>query len=101
MVAFAPDDQTILTATEDGEIRLWDAKSGAPRGRSSDHIRKSLLTGALGPEGRWLATAGKDWSVRIWDAASLKLDSRAASSRPGACVRLWPWRPDSSHGQHR
>ena len=31
MVAFVPDDQTILTATEDGEIRLWDAKSGALR----------------------------------------------------------------------
>ncbi len=32
-VAFSPDGKTVLTGSHDHTARLWDARTGAPRGK--------------------------------------------------------------------
>ena len=68
-VAYSPDGQRLVAATNAGTIRLW---------RISDWQSVGLLTGhsggvgsiAFSADGRWLASGSNDQTVRIWDADS-------------------------------
>ena len=62
---FSQDNKMLVTASEDGTVRLWSVP---------DWKLLATLTGHVGPvhwadfspDGRWIATAGQDKTVRIW-----------------------------------
>ncbi|MFH8336340.1 hypothetical protein [Streptomyces sp. AM6-12] len=66
---FSPDGHTLVTASADHSVKLWD---------TSTHQLTATLTGhtdavnavAFSPEGHTLATAGADHSVKLWDTGT-------------------------------
>jgi len=67
---FSPDGELILTGSDDGSYRVWDANSG----RLVDEVEvnpASLVTQAsFSPDGKRIVTSSYDEQVRIWDADS-------------------------------
>jgi len=68
-VAFSPDGRTILTRSEVGSARLWDAASGRPVGQTLRH--EGLITASeFSPDGRRVLTGSTDKTARLWDATN-------------------------------
>lgn len=63
-VAFGPDGQSILTASDDGTARLWHVSAGNVLEGHTDFVKAA----AYSPDGKQIATASKDGAARIWDA---------------------------------
>ena len=90
-VAFDPTGQRIATGSEDQEIRLWDAATGAPSAVLQGHTGP-VYGVAYSPDGRLLASAGGDETVRLWNPRTGNGGSQAAGPRrPG--VRRLPSAP--------
>src|SRR5207248_243872 len=66
---FSPDGSRILTGSQDGLARFWDARSGQPLSPWLRHEGPVTLA-AFGADGRLAATASFDGTVRLWDAAT-------------------------------
>lgn len=66
-LAFSPDNKTLATAGEDGEIKLWDGREGPERLTIDSGEGVSALTFA--PDSRALAAGGVDGNLLIWRAA--------------------------------
>jgi WD40 repeat protein len=79
-VAFSPDGQRVVTACEDGMIRVWQV---------ADWKLVHTLTGHVGPvhwaefspDGKWIVSAGEDKSARIWSAEDGRLLQTLSESR--------------------
>ena len=70
-VAFSPDGKTIVTASWDLTVRLWDIATGEQLGPTIRH--DGPVRGvSFSPDGRTLATASNDRTARLWDIASGK-----------------------------
>jgi WD domain, G-beta repeat len=79
-VEFSADSQKVVTACEDGNVRIYSVP---------DWKLLETLTGHDGPvhwadfspDGQWIASAGEDHTVRIWSAADGKLLQTLSESR--------------------
>jgi eukaryotic-like serine/threonine-protein kinase len=65
-VAFSPDGQYLATATRDGFVRLWRAKTGVELRKWHAHEDNATRV-AFSPDGRHLASGGWDAKAKIWD----------------------------------
>jgi WD40 repeat protein len=69
IVAFAPDGQTLATASDDGTVMVWDGETGlrsAILGKQGGPVVGSV---AFAPDGRLLAS-GSGSDVKLWDTSS-------------------------------
>jgi WD40 repeat protein len=70
VLAFSPDGKTVLTGSEDGDMRLWDRATGRQRSRFRPAFWISAA--AVGPDGRTVLVGRHDGEVQFWDAAAGK-----------------------------
>ncbi len=70
-LTFTRDGKTLISASGDGLIRLWDPATGKERRRLKGHTA-AVLSLALAPDGNWLASGSADRTVRLWDMATGK-----------------------------
>ena len=66
-VAFSPDGSRVVTASDDGTARLWDAKTGASLLTLMGHTNW-VRAASFSPDGSRVVTASDDGTVRLWDA---------------------------------
>src|SRR5262249_19144559 len=67
-LAYSPDGSCILTGSQDGVARLWEAATGKPVGESLQH-RHSVWAVAYSRDGRRFLTASST-EARTWEAAA-------------------------------
>jgi WD40 repeat protein len=70
-LVFLPDGRTLISASSDRLIRLWDPATGKERRRLGGHTN-AVLSLALAPDGKRLASGSADCTVRFWDLAAGK-----------------------------
>jgi WD40 repeat protein len=67
--AFSPDGETILTGSQDGTLRLWEAATGKPRGQPVPYA-SPIHAVAFGPDGKAFLAGAEDGTARLWDAGT-------------------------------
>ncbi len=68
-MAFSPDGKTVITGSEDGTARLWDASTGRPLGPPLTH-QGAVRAVAFSPDGKTVITGSRDGTARLWDVAT-------------------------------
>jgi WD40 repeat protein len=68
---FTRDGKTLISASGDRLIRLWDPATGKERRRLKGHTA-AVRSLALAPDGKRLASGSADYTVRFWDLAAGK-----------------------------
>src|SRR5262249_8253623 len=83
---FSPDGKWVLTTSEDGTARVWNARTAEPHSPLLQHAAR-VWVGAFSPDSRWVATGSDDPTLRLWHPQS-GLPTSEPLSHPGVLVRL-------------
>jgi WD40 repeat protein len=71
-VAVSPNGRTIVSASHDKTVKLWDAASGRLLRTLVGHTN-GVTAVAVAPDGRAIVSGGSDKTVKLWDATSGRL----------------------------
>jgi WD40 repeat protein len=104
-VRFSPDGRSIITASDDGTVRVWNPTTGQQQ-RVLRH-NKWVRGVAVAPDGKWIASNSLDNTVRLWDMATgkevyrLPGHGRMGGHRPVAFTpdsrRFYSWGDDDAY----
>ena len=85
-LAFSPDGKRLFSASFDGEIKVWDARTRKEMGSIIAH-RWFLTTVVVSPSGEWFCSAGGvPGEVKVWDVRTLKLRMTLSYPHPIYCL---------------
>lgn len=65
-MAWSPDGRTLVSASEDSSVRVWDVRDGKCLKVCLGHTAW-VWSVAFSPDGKTLASGSQDCSVRLWD----------------------------------
>jgi WD40 repeat protein len=68
--SFSPGGQRLVSASQDGTMRVWDVATGKALAEMKHNLVSSV---SFGPGGLRLVSASGDGTVRVWDAATGKI----------------------------
>ena len=68
-VAFSPDAKTLLSASSDKTLRLWDLATGREIRKFEGHS-KEVTSVAFSPDGKTALSGSEDDTLRLWDLRS-------------------------------
>lgn len=91
-VAYNADGSKIVTASDDGTARIWDARTGRQLGPALKH-EEEVKMAIFSPDGTRVATASDDRTARVWDTATgepVTPPLPAAHAHEMQCVRFSP-----------
>lgn len=89
-ISWSPDGKRIATASENKQVKIWDAFTGTALSTHKDE--KSVYAISWSPDGKRLAFAGASKTVHIWDAAvNTQLLTYYGHTNP---VHTLIWSPD-------
>src|SRR5436309_598609 len=71
LAAVGPDGTRLVTAGQDGTVRVWDADTGREVGFYAGHAERVSAV-AYSPDGKTVASGGADPEIKIWDPATGK-----------------------------
>ena len=72
-LVFSPEGRRLVSADEDGVVKLWDTSTGLEVLTLRGHA--GVIRGvAFSPDARLLAAAGDDGTITIWDGTPLDRD---------------------------
>ena len=74
-------NQTVISASEDGSVRLWDVETGKEVLKVHDH-KKSINSLQFSKDGPMILTASSDHTATLYDAKTLALMKTYSSDRP-------------------
>jgi WD40 repeat protein len=77
-LAFAPDDKTLVSTSDDGSIRFWSLANYQMVLKLA-HGGGAVNSVAFSPDGNLMATSGSDGTARLWPAA--RFEDIAASEK--------------------
>ena len=66
-VIFSPDENRIITASEDTTVKIWDIDSGETLQTISGGHSGAILDADMSPDGHLIITGGEDGLAKIWD----------------------------------
>ncbi|MER7930684.1 NB-ARC domain-containing protein [Streptomyces sp. NPDC096057] len=84
----------VVTADDDGKVRLWNPSGGTVLRTLTDYVR-GVRTVALSPDGSLLATVGEDGQLWVWDPDA-GIPARAFGNESVRNVRAATFRPNGS-----
>ncbi len=94
---WSPDGKRILSASNDGTLKIWDANTGKELQTLTRHkgpVQRNMDVCAWSPNGQHIFSSTADESFEIWDLKNdiyfRKIEKKGYSSRLGA------WSPDGS-----
>ena len=67
-IAYSPNGSRIISGSQDGTVRIWDAEIGAAIGRSLKGHTDTVWSVAYSPDGQHIISGSADRTIRIWDA---------------------------------
>jgi WD40 repeat protein len=76
--AFSPSGRTLVTASWDQTVRVWDVATGEERPSLGRH-KAAVLCLAFASDGSTLAAGGRDFGIKLWDVG----EARAVASLVG------------------
>jgi WD40 repeat protein len=80
-LAFSPSGDRLVTAGEDGAVKIWDTTTGQEGLDLRGHPGVARCV-AFSPDGRLVAAAGADGTITIWDGTPLDADPGKAPAAP-------------------
>ncbi len=74
-MCYVDRDGALATASESGQIDLWDAANGSHIRSVGGHM-SSVTSLAASPDGKWLVSSGLDQLIKVWDLGDAKATPR-------------------------
>ena len=66
-VAYAPDGSTFISSGNDGQVQVWDGRTGEPLATVAPGSRNVWAAGEFLPDGHTIIVATRDGAVYTWD----------------------------------